>query len=263
LEILKGGPVRIGSILVTIDGRWWESEKLQSSEQHMLVYRPRGRLRIDYSADQGKLTVPWPETQLRWTGEVRFPGPFEIFGREWHVASWKTDRDRTFLNLEFSRTLKMPESPGTSAVRFRRSRPAFVDMAWAALESALAASLLQNTGEPIDNMRRSNLIPLGRALYRLADAAKSRSSSNRETVEMQLRAIRYLQAEVSTQYGRVPWKILPAAVRESFRKSQPDARLAELLNETFDGIPAGLIEPAFSGPRSGQETGLPSPPQAA
>jgi hypothetical protein len=261
-EILKGDPVRIGSIIVTMDGRWWESEKLQSGEEYEVVYRPVGRLRVDCSADQAKLRVPWPETQLRWSGDVRFREFFEIFGRQWHVSRWETDGDRTWLTLTFSRALRMPESLAAS-VGFRRSHPAFVDMAWAALESALAASVLQNSCEPIEQMRRSDLIPLGHAIYRLANAMKGRQHGKRETVEIQLGAVRYLQAEVSLQYGRVPWKILPAAIRDGFRKSRLDARLVELFDQAFDEIPPELIQPMLRESHADQKTELPSPPRAA
>jgi hypothetical protein len=257
-QILEGGAVRIASIIVSMDGRWWESEALHSGEQHMVVYRPGGRLRIDYSADEGKLTVPWPETQLRWAGEVHLREPLEIFGREWQVASWETVGNRTWLHLRFSRALRMPESQDALATGLRRSHPAFIDMAWGALESALAAAVLENNREAIEKLRRADLIPLGRALYRLSDAAKSRWRWNREMVEMQLKAVRYLQAEVSLQYGRVPWKILPTTVRDNFLKSRPDEHLLELLTQAFDGIPPELTQLS-----AGHGARLPSPPRAA
>jgi hypothetical protein len=55
LEILKGVPLRIASIIVTMDGRWWESKNLQVGEQHSAVYKPGGRLRIDNSAEQRQI----------------------------------------------------------------------------------------------------------------------------------------------------------------------------------------------------------------
>ena len=93
-EILKGDPVRIASVIVTMDGRCWMSESLQTGEQHSVIYKPWGRLRIDLSADHAKLVVPWPDSQLHWPGTVHFRDPFEIFGREWHVSSWEMDGEQ-------------------------------------------------------------------------------------------------------------------------------------------------------------------------
>ncbi len=84
LEIPKSAPLRIASIILTMDGRCWEAENLQSGEQHLVIYRPGKRLRIDYSAEHAKLKVPWPDTQLRWSGGVHISrDSFEIFGLEW------------------------------------------------------------------------------------------------------------------------------------------------------------------------------------
>ncbi len=47
LKILNDGPMRIGSILVGMDGKWWEAERLLSGDCHAIVYRPGGRLCID------------------------------------------------------------------------------------------------------------------------------------------------------------------------------------------------------------------------
>ena len=125
-EILKGDPVRIASVIVTMDGRCWMSESLQSGEQHSVIYKPWGRLRIDLSADHAKLVVPWPDPQLHWPGTVHFRDPFEIFGREWHESSWEMDGESAWLHLVFSRTLPIaeiqPEDYGLSAVAPRLRR---------------------------------------------------------------------------------------------------------------------------------------------
>ena len=238
LEILKSDPVRIGSIIVTMDGRWWGPERLESGEKHSVVYKPGGRLRIDYSQDHARIEVPWPETQFRWPGGFPFQGGFEIFGREWHASRWETDGERTRLHLEFSRALPIAEIQPQAELSLRRSRPAFVVMAWAALEDALAGALVQRSLDAIEQLHRSDLIPLGRALFGLAESVKGRLK--RETIETRLRAIRYLQAEVSLVYGRVPWRILPSPVQAAFLKRQPDAALLELLNEVFDELPEVL-----------------------
>jgi hypothetical protein len=261
LEILKGDPVRIGSILVTMDGRWWESEKLQSGQQHLVVYRPGGRLRIDYSADHAKLTVPWPEPEMRWPGAVHFRDSLEIFGRLWHASTWETDGERTWLHLEFSRAL-VTATPAAAEVRFQRSRPASVDIAWAALETALAASLFQKSSQPIEQLRHSDLIPLGRAILALAESGKSRWHLRRETMETQLKAMRYFQAKIPLSHGRIPWRILPASLRETLVKIRPDPALLELLSQVFDELPSAFSKPIRKGPASGQDDSG-SPSQAA
>jgi hypothetical protein len=240
LEILKGNPVRIGSIIVTMDGRWWESEILQSGDRNLVVYKPGGRLRIDYSADHAKLDVPSPDTQLRWCGGVHFRDPFQIFGREWHASSWETDGERTWLHLVFSRAVPMAEISPPADTCSPRSRPASIDMAWAALENALAASIRQTSREPIEQLRCSDLIPLGRAIFGLVESGKNRRLAKRETLATQLRAIRYFQAEVSSAYGRIPWRILPAPVQGAFLKRRSDPALLELLDEVFDALPEVL-----------------------
>ena len=240
-EILKGDPVRIASVIVTMDGRFWVSESLQSGEQHSVIYKPWGRLRIDVSADHAKLVVPWPEPQLHWPGTVHFRDPFEIFGREWHEASWEMDGERAWLHLVFSRALPIaeiqPEDMG-----FRRSHLASIDMAWAALEKALETALSQNGCEPIEQLRRPDFIPVGRAIFELTKLAKSGRLLKREAIETQLRAIRYFQAEVSIEYGQVPWRILPVPAQTIFLKKRPDAALLQLLNQVFDGLPGALSE---------------------
>ncbi|MBV8905907.1 MAG: hypothetical protein JOZ22_19910 [Acidobacteriia bacterium] len=110
-EILRTDQVQIGSILVTSDGRWWESEKLLYGENYGVVYLPKGRLRIDYSADHARLRVPWPEMRRRWNGPVSFPKTFELFGREWRVKRWETETQLTWLDLEFFRVLPSAAGP--------------------------------------------------------------------------------------------------------------------------------------------------------
>jgi hypothetical protein len=253
LEILKGDPVRIASVIVTMDGRWWESESLQSGEQHAVIYKPRGRLRIDYSADHAKLVVPWPDTQLRWQGAICFGEPFELFGREWHEASWETDGGHTWLHLEFSRALAAAEVQPAEGTSLRRSHPASVDMAWAALETALAASMEQRSCEPLEQLRRPEFIPLGRAIFGLAELARHGRPLRRDNFETQLRAIGFHEAELSLSYGRVPWRILPALAQARLLKIRRDAAWLSLANQVFDGLPDAL----HHGDRHA------SPPQAA
>jgi hypothetical protein len=263
LEILKGDQVRIGSIVVTMDGRWWESENLQSGEQHSVVCRPMGRLRIDYSADHAKLRVPWPETRLRWSGGVCFRNVFEIFGREWHVSRWEEDAERTWLHLVFSRTLPMAGIASAEDTEFPRSRPASVDMAWASLENGLKSSLVQKSREPIERLYHSDLIPLGRAIFGLTESIMSRRPQKFETIETQLRAIRYLEAQLFSVYGRVPWRILPAPVRATLLRNRSYPSLLELLNQVFDALPEALSEATKQSQASGKAARSTSPPHAA
>ena len=264
LEILKGDQVRIGSVVVTMDGRWWESENLQSGEQFSVVYRPMGRLRIDFSADHAKLRVPWPETRLRWSGEVRFRDAFKVFGREWHGSQWEEDAEHTWLHLVFSRVLLVAEIAPAKETGFRRSRPASVDIAWAALENALTSSVVQKNCEPIERLQHSDLTPLGRAIFRLTESIMSRRQQEREVIETQLTAIRYFGAQVSSVYGRVPWRILPAPVRATLLKNRSFPAWLEFLIEVFDGLPEALSEAARQNQASGKTARSNSPkPHAA
>jgi hypothetical protein len=258
LDILKGGPVRLASLLVTMDGRWWESENLQSGELYSVVYKPGGRLRIDYSADHVKLALPWPDSQLRWVGGVHFSN-LEIFGREWRVSSWETGEDRTWLHLVFSRALELAEVRPAAETSLRRSRPAAIDIAWAAIENALAASIFQESREPIEELRRSEFVPLGRGLFELASSLKNRRLPKPETLQTQLRAIRYLQAEVSLEYGLVPWRILPAPARAALLRTRHHPDVLELLHQVFEGLPEALSESALEAQASHSD----SPSQAA
>ena len=241
LEIPATAPVRIASILATMDGRWWEAYKLQSSEQqHSIVYRAGGRLTIDYSGEHPKLRVPWPETQIRWFGGVRLPDSFEIFGRKWHASNWERDAEGSWMNLTFSRNLPIAGIQAEADPGFRRSHPASVDMAWTALANAVAASMGKKNRDPIEQLRRGEFIPLGRAILGLAESATNWRLAKREIIETQLKAIRYLQAEISVVYGRVPWGALPATVRSVLNKKRLDPVLVELLNEVFDALPETL-----------------------
>ena len=249
LEILKDEPVRIGSVMVTMDGRWWEAVRVQSGEPSSVVYQPIGRLRLDYLADHVRLRVPWPRAQLSWPGEIRFSGTLEIFGREWHPSHWEQDAEGTWLHLVVSGVLPMTEIVPAEDVRLRRLRPVAVDLAWSALENALESSLVQESSEPIERLRHSDLIALGRALFELVASLMSRRLPPCEAIETQLRDIRCLEAQVSSKYGRVPWRILPPKVQASFFKIGSYPELLELLNQVFDSLPERLSAATSPGPR--------------
>ena len=248
-EIGKVEPVRIGSVIVTMDGRWWEAVCLESVEPHSVIYRPMGRLRIDYSGGQVRLRVPWPETGWNWSDSIPFPGTFEIFGREWHLAQWEQDAERTWLDLKFSRILPMTEMVPAGDARWWRLRPASVDLAWSALENALTSSLVQGSSEPIERLRHPDLIPLGRAISGLASSLMSGRLRPQEAIETELRNLHFLEAQVSSKYGRVPWRILPAKARASFSRFRSSPQLLELLNQVFDSLPERLCPATSAVPR--------------
>jgi hypothetical protein len=221
-----------------MDGRWWEAETLQSGQQHSIIYRPGTRLRLDYSCDHARLSIPWPSTQLSWSGGVHFAQPFQLFGREWHASRWETDGQRTWLTLEFSRPLNIADTEASASPALRRSHPATVYMAWAALENALAESAAQKSREPIEQLRRFELIPLGRAIFELSETLRHRLMIvKRETIETHLKAIRFLEAEVTPVYGRVPWRIVPPHVQRALWKRRSDALLADLVTQIFEEAP--------------------------
>jgi len=254
LQILSQDPVRIGSVVVTMDGRAWQPSTLHRGDRNLIVYRPGDRLRIDSTADHVKLTVPWPERPSSWSGAVPRRGPFELYGREWRESSWEMDGQSTLLHLTFSRVLPIAE-PSPRAASDGRLHSAYVDMAWSELEAALAESVVQNNREPIEQMRRGELIPLGRALLAFAESVQSNWRWNSKQVETQLRAVRYHQSSVVPAYGLAPWRILPAAVVTSLEKRRLAPASAELLSGIFGDIPKAVGERVRRGPSE--------PPQAA
>ena len=240
-EILERERVRIGSIIVTMDGRWWEAENLESRKQCCVVYRPGGRLRIDYSGGYARLKVPWPEKLLRWSGSCDF-NRFRIFGREWRVTKCEVDGDRSWLHLGLFRVLPVSEMiPGAERGPWQL-RPASVDIAWAALGSALASSLVHKSGEPVEQLRRADLIPLGRAILAFAQSLISWRPQTCEAIESQLRGLRDLQIPVIPVYGRVPWRILPGSARARLLKVRRCPSVLELLNEVVEGLPDALVQ---------------------
>jgi hypothetical protein len=228
--------VRIGSVILTMDGRWWETENLQSSERFCIFYRSGGRLRIDYSGRHATMRVPWPE-KLRWPGGCHSGEWFKIFGREWRVKKYEVDGERTWLHLELFRMLRISELiPGAERGPWKL-RPASVDMAWTSLGSALANSLVQKSGEPIERLRNSDLIPLGRALMRFAQSLLSWRPQTGEAIEAYLLGLRYLQGPVLPVYGGIPWRILPRPAGARLIKFRRYPAIAQLLNEVLEGRP--------------------------
>jgi hypothetical protein len=234
-ELLRDDRLHLGSILATMDGGWWQADRLLEDEkQDLIVYCPGGRLTIQYSGDHARLQIPWPEMRNGWSGPVSLHHIFEIFGRQWGIERWEQDPQQTRLHLVFLGTLPVSKILPLAPTGLRRSRPAAVDMAWASLENALARSFALGILEPMEQLRHPDLIPVGRALYALAESAVSHRLRDREILTKHLRAIEYLQAELVPSYGRVPWRILPETVRKRLlaNRSQRD-----LWAPVFEGFP--------------------------
>lgn len=252
LAILNRKQVRIGSVVVTMDGRSWESKSLQEGQGYSVIHLPMGRLRIDCSVDHMKLTAPWPKTEHHWSGDVSFPSPFEIFGRKWRVSRWRQDAEHAWLDLIYSRALTAAEI-APAAREFRRLRPASVDIAWSALETALACSMEQKSREPMERLRHSDLIPLGRALLSLAEAVKPHRRQKRESIDPRLRAVVYFVAQLPSEYGAVPWRIVPADTRAALL-----GYYGHELRAAFDVFPVAQRETANQTSVGGSRAMLPS-----
>jgi hypothetical protein len=235
-HIIEDDQVRIGSIIVTMDGRWWRSRILQSGEQHSVVYQPLERFRIDYSGDHSKLCVHWPENRSGWRDNSYYLDSFRIFGREWRVFKLEADAEHTWLHLICSRVLPVSELVPVEDKNSWSLRPASVDMAWAAMETALQTSVVGKNSDAIENLRHPDLIPVGRAILQLTESVVGWRRNTLETIETQLKGLRYLQAPIVDEYGRVPWRILPAPARTALLKLRDGTHLS-LLDEVIEGLP--------------------------
>jgi hypothetical protein len=238
-ELLKTDHLRITSAVVTMDGQLWQADKLQQGEQDSIVYRPAGRLRIDCSGDHARMFLPWPETRSRWSGPVSFTNRMEMFGRGWHISHWEQDAERTLLHLVFADALPMTAIEPSAKARLRRSHPAAIDMAWAALENALSASLVRRNLDPVEQLRCEELVPLGRALFGLAESVMTRRLRKMDAIDRRLNGIRYLSAQLLPVYGPVPWRILPKAVRKILLADHIYGPVADVFHEVFEGLPEG------------------------
>jgi hypothetical protein len=261
-EILRKRIVRVGSVIVTMDGRWWEAESVDSGEQHSIVYRSAGRLRIDDSGDHIRLRVPWPEKRLHWSGREHRDETFKIFGREWRVAAWVVDAERTWMDLVFFRVAPAAETDASS-VPLARLRPAYVDMAWTALEGAVALSLILKSLEPFEQLRHPALIPLGRALAGFVELTSIRPSPPHETVEVSLRAVRFFAGTIASEYGKIPWRVLPAARCARLLNLSAHAPIGELFSEIFAGLPEEFRKWKKPGVLAGNSSRSTSSPHAA
>jgi hypothetical protein len=243
IEALTGEHVRITSRVVTMDGRWWEADRLSGGEQNIITYRPAGLVRIDYTADHARIQVPWPEARYQWSGLAHFGPVVHVFGREWNIGQWEQDADHTWLHLIFSRWLA-PEEMGLEARPQQRATPAAVDLAWAALEDTLALCFHEKRADPIDKLRREEMIPLARAIFALMEAASDAHLRDDATIEARLRAVGFFATAAGAAYGRVRWRVLPGAVRKILLTPS----LYPALSEIFEGLPEAP-RPRILGPR--------------
>jgi hypothetical protein len=238
LELLKrNDPVRIRSIVVTTDGRWWQSERLQGGAESALIYRAGDRLRIDFTSEHAKLTVPWPDSEAYWHGDVRLPEHVQVFGREWRGIAWERTAERAWLRLEFVRVLRMRDTDEEANTWGPRLQPASVEMAWSEVEQALTSALSRRSTAAIDQLRREDLIPLAHAILRLVESVVRPSQQMREEVERALLSVRYHHGAIAPVYGRIPWRVLPAAAADVFRRRRLDTPLEDVLHQTFEDAP--------------------------
>jgi len=232
LEILEHDPIHFASIIVTMDGRWWESARLQRGQETVIVYRPGGRLRIDFSHEHARLVVPWPDSDPA-SGVMRLPAQLVLFGRNWRGRAWDRSAERAWLHLEFSGTLSLSEPQTLHRPDGRRLRPASVEIAWSEVEQALA----MNASDSVERLHRGDLIPLARALVRLIGCLHRAWPVSHGEIEKSLRSIRYLHAAVVQTYGPIPWRVLPARSRSALLKRRGTSALSQLCADVFDGAP--------------------------
>jgi hypothetical protein len=235
--LLSRDGFRVASIVVTMDGWWWQARNLKGGEQNTIVYRAGGHLRIDFSGEEATLRVPWLEHRVSWSGPVRFP-TVELFGREWRTIQWDQDREQTWLALASPASLPVARlAPGVET-SLRRCRPAFVDITWTAMESALSLALAEGDGNAVEQLRRDEVIPLGRSLVALAQTMET-PDRTAEAVEGRLVAVAFHASALEAVYGKVPWRILPKRVRNPLLGRGLYPLLEERLRAVFDDVPAG------------------------
>jgi len=241
--LLGGDGFRVASIAVTMDGRWWQAHRFRGGEQNAIVYRAGGRLRIDFSGEQVKLGAPWLERRSSWSGAGCFP-TVELFGREWRAIQWDQDQDLTWLELAFSAPLPVTRlAPGVET-SLRRCRPAFVDITWTSLENALSLALAERDARAVEQLRRNEVIPLGRSLVALAETLAARDRTP-EAVEGRLVAVAFHASALEPVYGKVPWRILPKRVRDKLLSHGLYPMLEERLSAVFELVPQVRRAPRF------------------
>jgi hypothetical protein len=134
-------------------------------------------------------------------------------------------------------------APGVE-ISLRRCRPAFVDITWTALESALSLALAEGDGNAVEQLRRDEVIPLGRSLVALAQTLAARDRTP-EAVAGRLVAVAFHSSALEAVYGKVPWRILPKRVRNALLGRGLYAVLEERLRAVFDDVPTVRRTPGF------------------
>jgi hypothetical protein len=234
-------PFRITSFVVTMDGRLWEADELRGGDQNVIVYHPAGQIQIDYTRDHARFKLPWAESRASFSGPIHLGPPVRIFGCEWHMARWERDADLTSVEFVFARYLPLEELGLVTEAPLRHLWPASVDVAWTALENALSS---QDVSGAIENLRRVEMIPLGRAIQTLIDVVRNPRERKPEMIEARLRAIGFFATALSSSYGRVRWRVLPEPIRNILLGPRLYPVLAESLNAIFEGLPAASITAA-------------------
>ena len=92
-----------------------------------------------------------------------------------------------------------------------------------------------------ERLRREDLLPLGRAVFSLAQSVGSRSTV--DAIQSGLRRIHFALGALDPSYGLIPWRILPPPVRKRLSRSRLYPVVLELLQQVFGGLPALPAEP--------------------
>jgi hypothetical protein len=233
--LLHGPGFGVASIVVTLDGRWWQAHTFRGGEQNAVLYRAGGRLRIDFSGQQVTLRVPSLERHISLSGAGALPA-VELFGREWRTIEWDQDPDCAWLVLASTAMLPVAKLAPGAEKGLRRCRPAFVDMTWTALEGALSSALEQRNCTPVEQLRRDEVIPLGRSLFALADTLAVRGRTT-EAVEGRLVAAAFHVSALEPVYGKVPWRVLPKRSRDALLGRGLYPLLEDRLRAVFVEVP--------------------------
>jgi hypothetical protein len=195
LELLKHDPVRIGSIVVTMDGRWWESARFQRGLQNVIAYRPGERLRIDLSISPPSMPGSWCRGLMpRQAGLEQFISPSMSLCLAANGArAWEGRRPDlvAFRIFGHSDVFRNASSRQWASARF--GAPS-IEIAWSEVEQAPATGV----SDSIDQLHRWDLIPLAHALKRLDDCLLRPRPYSRRDVEQCLRSVRYLQSAVAS-----------------------------------------------------------------
>jgi hypothetical protein len=242
-QILREDQVRITSVAVTMDGRWWKAYRLNSGDQSAVVYRPVDVLRIDGSHQHVRIRICWPEARFRWSGDVAFGRTLEIFGRQWTIERWDQDSEQTWVTLVFAGLLKPPAVEPAIPSR-RPPRPASVDMAWTSLESALQLAITNKDHSVVEQLRRSELIPLARALLKLNDLIAAWRPVGKSELEQAMRGVVFQADQLASSFGRIPWRVLPANMQRGLLRPRCFRAVGGFLEHLFDGVEDSRIHAA-------------------